>query len=246
MAEIYINAKLGDSEANSYVTRNEASEYYARSYTDTANWTNLTATQREQTLIQAAHDIEMLNYKGKKFYEVQALSFPRDYNDAWEGTASPATASRLVVRAKNLYSGTYNEMPNNHFKYGTIHIREGQNRGSSRRIASSLATETGRYGELYVASPFPSNVAASDNFIAFEPIQNEVKWAQCEQALYIAANRFYGYGDYAYSGIGYVRTGDLGMSFKDSQGTITGRKVSLKARKLLGRHIRKTIKYGRA
>lgn len=246
MADIYLNPKLGHVAANSYVTRNEASQYFAERYTDQSTWTNLTATQREQCLIQAALDMEIYNYKGSKYYPYQRLSFPRNYHRTWDGTASPtSTATKLTIHAKNLYSGTYNDMPNNYWDGGTVHITHGLNRGQSRFVASYTASIVGKYGEIVVSSPFTHNVAASDVFILFEP-DDGVKWAQCEQALYIATNRNYQYGELQYMGIGYVRTGDLGMSFKDTDGTVGGKKVCMKARKLLGRHLRKVLRYGRA
>lgn len=246
MPDIYLNPKQGHIEQNSYVSRNEASQYFARNYSNISDWTNLTATQREQVLIQAAYDMEVYNYKGRPYYEDQNLAFPRHYVTTWSGVASPtSTATKCTIRAKNLYSGTYNDMPNNYWTYGTLHIIRGNNRGQSRYVASYTASIVGKYGEIVLSSALPHNVSASDTFILMLG-DDDVKRAQCEQALYIASNKFYQYSEYAYSGIGYVRTGDLGMSFKDGSGTVGGQKVSLKSRKLLGRHMRKTLKYGRA
>jgi hypothetical protein len=246
MADYFLNPKAGDHYANSYVSRVEASQYFDRHYTGVSNWSGLNATQQEQVLIQGAHDLELLNYKGKKYYTTQFLSFPRDYNKTRAGTASINTATKMTLRGLNLYSSTHNDIPENYFKYGTVRIDNGMNRGQSRYISTSTASIEGRYGEIVVSSPFNQNVAASDTYIVFDPIPPEVKWAQCEQALTIAENRYYLYGDYSYSGIGYVRTGDLGMSFKNPDSTIPGRKICIKARRLLGRHTRKVLRYGRA
>jgi len=247
MADYLLNPKAGDHYANSYVTRVEASQYFDRHYTGISYWSNLNATQQEQVLIQGAHDLELLNYKDKKYYPTQFLSFPRHTNKIRTGTASMvASATAFTVRGLNLYSSTYNAIPENYFKYGTVVMDNGLNRGQSRYISSSNASIDGKFGEIVVSSPFNQMVAASDTYIVFDPIPPQVKWAQCEQALAIAENRYYNYGDYNYSGIGYVRTGDLGMSFKNPDSTIPGRKICLKARRLLGRFTRKTMKYGRA
>lgn len=247
MPDYFCNPKQGDRYQNSYVSRVEASEFFNRYYTGVSNWSNLNATQQEQCLIQAAYDIELLNYKGSKYYEDQGLAFPRNYNKTVTGNASlTTTATKYTLRGLNLFSSSHNDIPENHFKYGTVRFDRGLNRGQSRYISSSTASITGGYGEVVTSSPTTHNIVASDHYIVFEPLPPEVKRAQCEQALYIAENRFYMYGDYNFSGIGYVRTGDLGMSFKNPDGTITGRKLSLKARRLLGRHVRKTIRYGRA
>jgi len=246
MADYLINPKAGDHYANSYVTRVEASQYFDKHYSSISYWSNLNATQQEQVLIQGAHDLELLNYKDKKYYPTQFLSFPRHTNTTRAGTASVNTATTDTIRGLNLYSSTHNAIPENYFKYGTVRIDNGMNRGQSRYISSSTASIEGRYGEIVVSSPFNHTVAASDNYIIFDPIPQQVKWAQCEQAIAIAENRYYNYGDYNYSGIGYVRTGDLGMSFKNPDSTIPGRKICLKARRLLGRFTRKTLRYGRA
>jgi hypothetical protein len=246
MPDYFLNPKQGDRYQNSYVSRVEASEFFNRYYTGVSNWSNLNATQQEQCLVQAAYDIELLNYKGSKYYPDQALAFPRNYNEVTTGNASVNTATKYTLRGLNLFSSTHMDIAENHFKYGTVRFDRGQNRGVSRYISSSTASIAGGYGEVVTSSPTTHNIVASDHYIVFKPIHEEVKRAQCEQALYIAENRFYMYGDYNFSGIGYVRTGDLGMSFKNPDGTIVGRKLSIKARKLLGRHARKTIKVGRA
>jgi hypothetical protein len=246
MPDYFLNPKAGDMYGNSYVTRVEASQYFDKHYTGVSNWSGLNATQQEQVLVQAAHDLELLNYKGGKYYDVQFLAFPRGYNAITTGVASINTATKMTLRGLNLKSSTHNAIPENYFKYGTVRIDAGLNRGQSRYIGSSTASIEGGYGEIVVSSPFTHNVVASDHYVIFNPIPKEVKWAQCEQAIYIAENRYYGYGDYNYSGIGYVRTGDLGMSFKNPDGSIVGKKICLKSRKLLGRHLRKTLRYGRA
>lgn len=247
MADYFLNPKAGDYYANSYCSRVEASQYFDQHYSNISNWTNLNSTQQEQCLAQAAHDMELLNYKGRKFYDTQFLSFPRNYNQTTAGTASlTTTATKLTLRGLNLFSSTHNKIPENYYKYGTVIMDAGLNRGQSRYISSSTASIVGKYGEIVVSSPFTHDIVASDHYLILNPIPQEVKWAQFEQALNIAENRFYHYGDYNYSGIGYVRTGDLGMSFKNPDGTIPGRKLCIKSRRLLGRHVRKTIRYGRA
>jgi len=246
MAEYFVNPKAGDRYANSYVSRLEASQFYDRYYSNVTDWSNMNATQQCQCLVQAAWDLEMLNYKGRKYYTTQALAFPRHDQETYEGHASINTATKYTLRGLNLFSSTHNEIPENFFKYGTVRIDQGLNRGQSRYISSSTASIEGRYGEVVVSSPFTHNVVASDHYIVVTPVPQEVKMAQIEQAKYIANNRYYEYGDYNFTGIGYVRTGDLGMSFKNPDSTVPGNKVCMKARKLLGRYTRKVLRYGRA
>jgi hypothetical protein len=243
---VSLNPKMGVVDANSYVNLKEANSYVKSVYGHSSSWDNLTFEGKKRVLIQAADDLEILNYKGKQYYNSQRMAFPRNNHDTLSGTASINTATSGTLRGLNLYSAGYNEMPNKFFQYGTVHITAGNNHTQTRYISSSVASKAGMYGEVGLASPFTSNVVASDNYLLFVPMYREVKSAQCEQALFIADNIYYGYADYTYAGIGYVRTGDLGLSFKNPDSTTPGKKLSLKATKLLGRHTRKTMRYGRA
>lgn len=246
VGDVIYNPKLGDSGANTYVTLREANEYIKNNFYHPDQWDNLTMEGRRRVLIQATKDIDTFNYRDKPFYDSQALAFPRSDHETHTGTASVNTATTGKLRGLNLYSSTYNDLPDDYFKSGTVHIRAGNNFRQVRHISSSTASKTGGYGEVTLSSPFASNVVASDQYVIFKPMHQEVKDAQCEQAIYIIAEEFYKYADYAHAGIGYLRTGDLGVSFKDpSQGMPTS-KVCIKARRLLGRFMRKTISIGRA
>jgi hypothetical protein len=240
------NPKLGDSEANTYVTLREANEYIKNSFYHPDQWDNLTLEGRKRVLIQAAKDIDAFNYRDKPYYDSQALAFPRSDHETYTGTASINTATTGTLRALNLYSSSYNEIPDNYFKTGTVHIKAGNNYRQVRVISSSTASKAGGFGEVTLSSPFDSNVVASDQYIVFKPIYQEIKDAQCEQAIYIIAEEFYKYADYVHAGIGYVRTGDLGISFKDPQKGVPDSKVCVKSRRLLGRFMRKTLMIGRA
>ena len=243
IGDVPFNTKLGDSDANSYVTIEEANKYIKSNFYHPDQWDNLTFEGRKRVLIQAAKDIDALNYKNKPYYTSQKLQFPRADHEIYEGTASINTATMITLRGTNLYSSAYNDIPDNYFKYGTVHIDRGNNFRQTRYISSSTASKSGGYGEVVVSPPFDSNVAASDHYIVFKPLYQEIKDAQCEQAIFIIANEFYKYADYTHAGIGYIRTGDLGVSFKDKK---LGNKICFKAKRLLGRHTRETIKFGRS
>lgn len=240
------NPKLGDSNANTYVTLREANEYIKNSFYHPDQWDNLTLEGRKRVLIQAAKDIDSFNYRDKPYYDSQALAFPRSDHETYSGTASINTATTGTLRGTNLYSSTYNKVPDNYFKNGTVHIKEGNNSRQVRMISSSVASEAGGYGDVVVSSPFSSNVVASDQYLVFKPIYQEVKDAQCEQAMHIIAKEFYKYADYTHAGIGYIRTGDLGISFKDPPKGVPDSKICVKSRRLLGRFMRKTLTMGRA
>jgi hypothetical protein len=241
-----LNPKLGDSGANTYVNLKEANDYIRNNFYHPDQWDNLTFEGRKRVLVQAAKDIDAMNYKDKPYYSSQKLVFPRSTHETYEGVASINTATTGKIRGLNLYDSTYNDIPDNYFRYGTVHIDSGNNFRQTRYISSSTASKAGGYGEVVVSSPFDSNVVASDHYIIFTPLPQEIKDAQCEQAMHIIANEFYKYADYVHAGIGYVRTGDLGVSFKDSNKSLPGNKICFKSRRLLGRWLRKSIKVGRA
>ncbi len=245
VGDVGLNPKLGDSDANSYVNLKEANDYIKNSFYHGDQWDKLSFEGRKRLLIQACKDINMINFKDSPYYSSQSLPFPRSNHQTYIGTASINTATKVTLRGLNLYSTTYNKIPNNHFKYGTVHIREGTNLDQTRYISSSTASEGGAFGEVVVSSPFDNNVVASDQYLIFEPIYQEVKDAQCEQAMYIIENKLYLYADYKDVDISALRTGDLEVEFGAGEGTMP-HKISLKAKKLLSRHARKTISYGRA
>lgn len=234
---------LGAENQNSYVSLQEANEYVKSNFYHPDQWDNLSFEGRRRLLTQAAKDIDILNYKGKLYYKTQPLAFPRNHNETFSGTASPVSASSL--RGNNLYSSTYNKIPNNYFKGGTVHITRGAHRAEVKYIDSSTASPSGGFGQINTASTFTSIVVASDTYLIFTPLDQLIKDAQCEQAMWLIENRMSGYYEYIQAGIGYVRTGDLGMSFKDQSKSFPDI-VPAKVRKLLGRHTRKVLKYGRA
>lgn len=245
IGDVSFNTKLGDSSANTYVTLREANEYIKSSFYHPDQWDNLTLEGRRRVLIQATKDIDTFNYRDKPYYDSQSLAFPRSDHETHAGTASINTATTGKLRALNLYSSTYNDIPDDYFKNGTVHIKAGNNFRQVRHISSSVASKDGGYGELTLSSPFSSNVVASDQFVVFKPIYQEIRDAQCEQAIYIIAEEFYKYADYVHAGIGYIRTGDFGVSLKDPSRGVPTSKVCVKARRLLGRFMRKSIKIGR-
>ena len=168
IGNVSLNPKLGDMDANSYVNLEEANTYIKNSFYHSDQWDKLTFEGRKRVLIQAAKDLNMLNYIDKKYYSSQKLAFPRNSHEIYEGTASVGTAT--TFRGTNLYDSGYNVIPDNYFKYGTVHIEEGGHPREIRYIASSTATEAGGYGTIQVSSPFSSALVASDDYLVFKPL----------------------------------------------------------------------------
>lgn len=231
------NIKLGDPSQDSYVTATMA-ESYMDNRRDTTEWDNLSTTNKEIVLKQAAQDLEIFNYIGEKYYDSQGLSFPRDNHDIVTGNcATPITLTSF--RNSNLYSTTYNKYPTNYWKYGSCHITVGSALNDIRLVDYSNVTN----GSITVTEDFSATPSTSSAFKIFAPIDTEIQNAQCEQVLYILKNSNIDQLDsYRSAGARRVSIGDVTVEFSSSAGSLN---ISSVARKLLGRWIQKRYRIGR-
>lgn len=235
-----LNTKLGDSKQNSYVTLKEANDYIRNKYGHVNGWDTLNEEGKKRLLIESVNDLEVFNYNGEKYYEAQGLQFPRNDHDVITGAcATPSTTT--TFRNTSLYSSTYNKYPTDWWKYGTVHFNVGSNIRETRLIDKSNAVN----GSISLASPVTYIPKTTDTFIAFVPLDKELKDAQIEQAMYIISNS--GIGDlqnYMQLGAKRVSIGDVSVDFNAGGGR--GTAISSKARALLSRFLRKGIRIGRA
>jgi hypothetical protein len=72
-----IDATLGGTSANSYVTLAAANTYF-ETVPDSSTWTNKTDDQKNRSLISATRWIDALSFYGDRCTETQALKWPRD------------------------------------------------------------------------------------------------------------------------------------------------------------------------
>ena len=72
-----IDATLGGTSANSYVTLAAANTYF-ETVPDSSTWTNKTDDQKNRSLISATRWIDALTFYGDRCTETQALKWPRD------------------------------------------------------------------------------------------------------------------------------------------------------------------------
>jgi hypothetical protein len=68
---------VGGKESNSFISLNEADALIEQLPDDPTEWENLEDTQKEYRLVIAANVLGMLQLRGWKCYEGQALCFPR-------------------------------------------------------------------------------------------------------------------------------------------------------------------------
>ena len=235
-----LNAKLGDSSQNSYVTLKEANDYIRNVYGHSNLWDTLTDEGKKRILIQAAQDLEIFNYTNAKYYDSQGLQFPRDDHDVVTGNcASPFTVNSF--KSTSLYSTTYGTYPTDYWKYGTCHITSATPANEIKVINSSNSST----GVIAMQTDFSASPVAAAKFLIFYPLHMEVKNAQCEQAVYLVQNRRVdSIQVYKDLGVEEVQIGDARIMFGRFNTTV-GLAVSSKAKKLLGRWLRRAFYVGR-
>lgn len=209
---ITLNANLGDPSANSYVTLQEANNYIRNVRGHSSTWDLLSVEGKKRLLIEAARDVDRLNFIGEKYYDFQALEFPRDDHEKVQGTcASPITI--ISFANTNLSRTTYGKTRSNDdsWKYGSVHITNGTPLNDIRMINTSVVSTD----VITMVTNFTATPNTSTSFIAFEPLDKEIKDAQCEQALFIIDNtssdELTAYGLIANE----VEIGDVRVKFND-------------------------------
>jgi len=235
--EIYgaltVNAKLGDSNANSYATVTQANEIIMNKYGHLNLWDDLTIEGKGRVLIQAARDIDDNNLKGSKYYTAQSMEFPRDDHDVISGDcATPFTVTSF--KNLNLYSTTYNQYPQSYWKYGSCHITLGTPLRDIGLIEESSATN----GQITLFDDLSATPTANTDFLIFTPVDKPILEAQCEQALYILqTNKMTTITDYRSAGAEKVKIGDVEVKFTDSGSSSSTQTTSPSVKRLLSRYI---------
>jgi len=238
---VTLNANIADPSANSYSRVDEANTYIKNKYGHNNLWDTMSIEGKKRVLIQAANDLEGFNYIEDKYYNNQGLEFPRNDHDIVSGDcATPFTINSFSD--SGFTSDTYGaEKSNTNFwKYGSIHITSGTPLHDVRSIeTSNISTDV-----LTMFTDFTATPNANTDFIAFEPLSKYIKYAQIEQALYIIESKS-AISTSQYSAIAdEVEFDEVRVKFK--KGASMSKKISIKARKLLGRWIERNIKVRRA
>lgn len=237
---VTLTTYIGGSTSNSYVTLTEANKYIRSKYKHSSLWDTLSEEGKKRVLIEAARIIDTFNYNGDKYYDSQALQFPRDDHETVTGNpATPITATSFYHTS--LYSTTYGVYPDNYWKYGTCHITEGTPLYDIRQIVSSDSTN----GKIVVSPSFSATPTTNTGFIIFAPINKRIKDAQCEQAEFIVRNaNLDDLISYKEIGARVIRIGDTRVDF--DTGSTTKLPISPIAKKLVSQFIRKRQRYARA
>lgn len=240
---ITLNANLGDSDANSYVTLKEANRYIRNVRGHSSTWDTLSIEGKKRVLLEACKDLNRFNFINPPFYGNQALPFPNDDHDTITGNcATPLTINSF--KNTNFTSDTYgnNKSNTNYWEYGTVHITSATPLHDIRAITTSNVTTD----VVTMVEDFSATPTINTKFVAFEPLTKNVKHAQIIQALYILENE----GNdslftYTSMGANSVKIGDVSVTFKN--GAASSRiPMSSEAKKLMSRYFRRHVLVGRA
>ena len=205
----------GGHNSDSYITLTEANAYIA-SRPDSTNWANIDYLERERVLRQATIDLDILRFRGNilltsaggQYYAPQKLQFPRTINEYYTGYATGGSTTTLVDTIFEYY-----RRPDDYYVNGSIIITDGTNVGEIRDISGYVhSTYT-----FTVSSAFTSAIDTTSKYIIMTPIPDYIKWAQCEQALYLTNHieTTSKYNEWKASGIEEVSIGDVSVRFSD-------------------------------
>lgn len=234
-----LNTKLGDISSNSYVTLKEVNDYIRKKYGHKNVWDTLSVEGKKQVLVESADIMNKLNYIDNKYYDSQKLVFPLKSHAVISGNCgTPITSNSF--RHSSLYSSSYGKYPTDYWQYGTIHIKSGAASHNIRNISLSNV----QTGSVTVSSNFSEDPNSTSAFICFAPIYDEVKDAQCEQALFIVENAgIESLQEYRSMGAESVKIGDVRISFKE--GITSKMPIAPPTRKLLSRWLRRVLRLAR-
>ena len=233
IGSVTLTTYLAGSSSNSYITLKEANDYIREVRGHTNTWDTLSMTGKKYLLVEACKDINRFNFVKEKYYDNQALEFPRNDHPKITGDcATPLTSTSF--KCTSFTSDTYGAYKSNtdYWKYGTIHITAATPLYDIRNIDSNNITTD----VVTVTATLTATPTTNTDFIAFEPLDAKIKNAQCHQALHILDNEGAGtLQTYTDAGTERVSIGDVDVTFK--QGIISKPSISSKSKQLLSQWI---------
>lgn len=201
--------------ANSYVTLAEVEAYFLNRQ-DILTWSSLSNNQKEAILIMATNHIDSFRFFNceivdrPKFYRnKQSLKFPRhNYSQVNSGTVKSSGNNFIIdsSRVNNSYE------PNDFWNDGAIIITDGTGKGQTRKI-TDFDMETGK---ITISENWTINPDTSSQYYLVEKINDEIKNAVCEQALFISKTANSSRQTMRDSGVVSYRIGDLAENFGNS------------------------------
>jgi hypothetical protein len=232
-------ASIAGYRSNSYLSVDEADDYFARKY-GTTNWFSLSKMDKKALLVQSTKDIDFGNYYGDKYYDAQALQFPRDDHETVSGKCASPNNNRF--KHTNLKSDTYMSIPPNYWKYGTVHFT------SATLINQIVVIGTSVAASGFIHAPFSQSPTTNTDFIVFAPIDQPIKSAVCEQAHFVLESGLEFYAEARALGIQEMTIGDVSVKPRSNtdRPPIPTNVMCLRSKKLMSRYMRKGLKIARA
>lgn len=174
-----IIARPSDPAANSYVSLEEAEQYFADRMAVDA-WSDASEDEQAQALLEATRRIDRFRFFNGKYRTSpeQALEFPRSTARSASGTAFSGSATTLIDSAL----AGLEQYPDDHFNGWAVEMRTGDNEFKLRLVTDFDAAT----GEL-TFEEFPAAVASGDEYRLVEAIPKLVRWATLETALWLCA-----------------------------------------------------------
>lgn len=250
---------VGGSTADSYVSLTEANSYIA-SRPDSKNWNDSDYLERERLLRQATIDLDILRFKGNKLFQggegnvfgailtsskfdvlyngYQSLQFPRNWHEYYTGYPDSGSTTTLV-------DDTFTKLTreNDYFKYGSIYILSGTNKGESRNITGYVVS-TGTFTTV----AFTTAIDTTSQYLILAPIDKYIKYAVIEQGLHLANNlELSKFQEWKNSGIIGRSIGDVSIRFDVGTRSLdcVGGMVATHAFKYIQKFINRSVGMGR-
>lgn len=213
-----LNTILSHPDQDSYVTVAEADSYLiAKPQYNT--WASLSTSVKEAYLKASARQMDSFRYKSIKLYEKakdyrqgQGLAFPRYFfEDLFQGRVVSATATTFTINDYLTSENTADDV----FNGGSVIIQEGTGKGQTLAITDWVySTGTGTVAGWSVQPDTTSQV------LLILPVDKKVKYAQMEQAYFLALSRDKQIEDIM-TGVSSYKIGDLSETYDKSMLTDT-------------------------
>lgn len=170
-------------QADSYVTVAEC-DAYLKDRKDIANYSALTNDQKEALVKLATKHIDSLRFHGERIFDApqyfrlaQKLKFPGCRQEQKNGSVASVDGKKITCNAlKDVAT-----LPDDFFNDGALVIIDGAGKGKTYKVTDFVSAT----GEITIEQDFAPAPDTTSRFIVTERVPLNVKYAVCEQALYI-------------------------------------------------------------
>lgn len=166
--------------ANTYVNYEMAADYFNNRITSEA-WFNASTYEQGQALIEAVNRIDAMRYKGQKVWYKQKLQFPR-FPNSRSVSGTPQSGSTTTLVDSNL--ANLDLYQDQEWEFAGLRIIDGTNEKETRLI-ETFDVDTGTLTVHNESDDFSSAIDTTSQYQLIEKVQDDIRDAQCELALWI-------------------------------------------------------------